>query len=444
MEPFAQGAKDNLSRLENRYRRAFTWRVSRGGLRNQQALLGSVRLAASDYVDILEDYLYVSRKRQANKTALSKLQLQMLSDIVLQEQIIKNYKKTLEEGAPKDFVESQLSTHRMIANAIRQIGDGIAWRSFSYDRFTQRVLCSNAVNQIVLADGLVAEVQEWSAINDNDDRRAIFNAVTNCISIGDVTAIDANGNVELIEVKSGKSKDRRLIRQKNRLKNAAGILTSGFGIIEGKEVIAGSLALTPTNYLSELRIKLNEAGKLGWSAGLIAPHCYVDCFDIEKLGSFEGISDAVEEAHKRLDEQWSDELVTTWCSLDVIAFTPNVAPFSIFPFDDRTCVELMIGAKFFINSLNLSHVLRVFLNAGWSLEAALDEALEKTNGEAVVVMTKQGFLCHIPPADFAKLQYELLDPSTLLQECESLRSYGSGSAGAYSVWNYEGEAAQWI
>jgi hypothetical protein len=270
-ESSPKNAKNDFPRLGNKYRRAFTWRLSRGDPRNHQALLGSVRLATSDYVDILEDYLYVSRKRRGNKTAISKLQLQMLSDIGVQEQSIRHYKKMSKEGAPQDFVESQISTHGMIANAIRQIGDGLAWRSFAYDRFTQRVLCANAVKQTTLADGTVAELHEWSAINDHNQWKAIINAVTNCISIGDVTAIDANGNVELVEVKSGKSKDRRLIRQKNRLKDAAGILASGTGIIEGKSVMAASVALTPTNHLSELRIKLDKAGELGWSSGLIAP-----------------------------------------------------------------------------------------------------------------------------------------------------------------------------
>lgn len=402
MDGSGHNGENDFTLTASKYRRAFTWRVSQDDPRNHHGLLGSVRLAAHDFIDILEDYLYLSRKRQGNKTALAKLQLQMLSDIGVQEQIVKNYKKELENGAPQDFVHSQISTHRMIANAIRQIGDGLAWRSFSYDRFTQRVLCANSTNQTTLAEGTIAELHEWSAINDQDQRKAIINAVTNCITIGDVTAIDAVGNVELIEVKSGKTKDRRLIRQKNRLKSAAGFLTSGVGTVNGKQVTAGSFPLTPRSRLLEVGTKLDEAGKSGWSAGLVAPHCYLDCFDMKMLASVEGLDAAVRDAHLQLDEQWGEDLITTWNSLDVIAFTPNVAPFSVFPFDDRICIELMLGAKFFINSLNLSEVLRTFMRAGWSIKAFLDEALSKTNGEAVVVMSKGDFLCYIPPGDFRK------------------------------------------
>ena len=105
---------------------------------------------------------------------------------------------------------------------------------------------------------------------------------------------------------------------------------------------------------------MDEAGKSGWSAGFVAPHCYLDCFDMGMLASVERIDAAVRDAHQQLNEQWGEDLITTWNSLDVIAFTPNVAPFSVFPFDDRICIELMLGAKFFINSLNLSEVLRTF------------------------------------------------------------------------------------
>ena len=85
------------------------------------------------------------------------------------------------------------------------------------------------MKQTILAEGTVAEVGHWAAINDSPNRRAIFNAVTNSIAIGDVTAIDDNGDVELIEVKSGNAKSRRLIRQKQILRDAAGVLTSGSG-----------------------------------------------------------------------------------------------------------------------------------------------------------------------------------------------------------------------
>lgn len=437
------GQFDTLRRA-NRYRRAFTWRVGRGRSEGKAETTGLVHLATSDYPDILEDYLYVSRRRRNNKTAIAKLQLQMLGDISVQERSIKHYKERLsEEGAPQDFIKSQITAHELIANAIRQIGDGLAWRSVGYDRFTQQILCANAVKQAVVADGTIAELEEWSAINDQKGYRAIINAVTNCISIGDITAIDTNGDVELIEVKSGKTKSRRLTRQKNRLRDATGVLTTGTGIVEGKSIVAASTPITPRNYLPRLKLLLAEAGEHGWSSELVAPHCYVECVDVGKLAGLDAAASAMEDAYNHHIKQWGEDLASRGCSLNIIAFTPNVAPFSIFPFDDRTCIELMIGAKVFTTYINAAEVLKVFTEAGWFVESALEEAVVKTNGEAVVIMKKGGFYCYVPPADFAKLQFELLNPGTLLEEFESIRACAPDAAGGYSVWTFDGEATQW-
>jgi hypothetical protein len=63
-------------RRANKYRRAFTWRVGQGNSESRAETTGLVHLATSDYPDILEDYLYISRRRYNNKTAIAKLQLQ--------------------------------------------------------------------------------------------------------------------------------------------------------------------------------------------------------------------------------------------------------------------------------------------------------------------------------------------------------------------------------
>lgn len=139
-------------RLRDKYRRAFSWSVSRGNAGKAHEAAGMVRLATSDYPDILEDYLSISRKRKDNKLALSKLQLHMLEDIVVQEKSIKSYKGKLETEAnlpdrAAELIRSEITMHGLIANAIRQIGDGIAWRAFDYDRFTTRILSSHPVSR---------------------------------------------------------------------------------------------------------------------------------------------------------------------------------------------------------------------------------------------------------------------------------------------------------
>lgn len=438
------GGPLDASRLRNRHRRAFSWRLSEPSANRQNEIVGAVRLSLGDYPDILEDYLYLSRKRRGNATAIAKLQIHLLHDLAVQEQAVKDYKaRTPSSAKQQEFFQSQIFHHRLISNTIRNIGDGIAWRDFGYDRSIPRILSEHPVRQVVLAEGLAAELNEWGAIFHQASRRAIINAVTNCIGIGDVTAIDVDGSVELIEVKSGKTKSSRKIRQKNQLKDAAGILGTGVGIVDGKSVKIASMPVRPANYLPELRGLLERCGTEGWSSRLVAPHCYVECVDLRRLGEWKVEGPKMKEAYRPFSEKWHADRIQMMSSMDLMTFSPNLAPFSVFPFDDRTCIDLAIGAKSYATYLNLSQVLREFEASGWVVESSLDEAIARTNGTAIAMLRKAGFICHIPPSDFAKLQFELLSPSTLIQECEYIRRLGPNVGEGYGVWTLDGEAEQW-
>jgi hypothetical protein len=128
-----------------KYRRSFDWRVSHGTRDSIKTdTTAMVRLSTSDFPDILEDFLDISRKRSSNNpTALARLQIHMLEELMVQESAIRHYRDNLgslqegwkpatpDEQPPKeiDFAKQQLFFYRLYANAVRAIGDGIAWRA---------------------------------------------------------------------------------------------------------------------------------------------------------------------------------------------------------------------------------------------------------------------------------------------------------------------------
>src|SRR5260370_3770087 len=85
-------------RKPGKYGRAFDWRMSYGSdpLSNEAAA-GMSRLSSSDFPDILEDFLSISRKRQQNPTALARLQLHMLEELLIQEGAVKQYRERIGE-----------------------------------------------------------------------------------------------------------------------------------------------------------------------------------------------------------------------------------------------------------------------------------------------------------------------------------------------------------
>lgn len=212
-------------RKPGKYGRAFDWRLSHGPDRLQdEAAAGTSRLASSDFPDILEDFLSISRKRQQNPTALARLQIHLLEELLIQESVVKHYRERIAElespmasGDADErqkkiaFAKGERFFYRMYANAIRAIGDGIAWRAFGYDRAAIRVLGERQTKQHVSSEGTVQELREWSYHFDTGSGIAILNALTNCLAIADVTVVRHDGSIEIVEVKSSKTKSSRKI-----------------------------------------------------------------------------------------------------------------------------------------------------------------------------------------------------------------------------------------
>jgi hypothetical protein len=78
-----------------------------------------------------------------------------------------------------------------------------------------------------------------------------------------------------------------------------------------------------------------------------------------------------------------------------------------------------------------------------TVDRALKEAMTATQNEASLILRKDGFVCRLPPADIARLTFELLSPETLVEECELLRVMGPSIGERYGVWTCEGEENQW-
>lgn len=289
--------EDARFKVPGKYRRAFSWRISDGSPTSLQSdRQGMFRLATSDFPEILEDYLTISRKRQLNGTALSRLQMHLIEELLMQEGAVKHYKDALRqfgvdsEERPEDiatdeikFARGQLFFHRLYASACRAIGDAIAWRSLGYDRAVTRALSERQSKHTLASEGTIQELREWSSHFERGTGLAIFNALTNCLSVGDVTVVYHDGSVEIIEVKSSNTKSRRKIRQKEKLREVVSRLQTGEGRVDGQDVQIEILPITPETGLDRIKKLLDLAGVRGWAAGTISNSLYVEAFDLRKL-----------------------------------------------------------------------------------------------------------------------------------------------------------------
>ena len=394
-----------------------------------------------DIPDILEDFLFISRRRAKNRTAMFQLQLNMLHQIHVQDQLIRAYKAHKEApSANLAWLDSQIFMHRLIANALRIIGDGVAWRAFDFDKSIPRVLSENPVKNVILTDGLITELNTWSASFSQEKAFAIMNCLTNCLAMGDVTIVDENLSIEVVEVKAGNTKSRRKIRQKARLKDAVQLL-NGFGTVEDRTVRIRTLPITPKNNLSVLEALLESAAMHGSASAFVNDFLFIDCVDF-LVQSGEGMVSEMNRSKSALAD-WDDSTVHL-SSRDVITFTPNAAPFSIFPFSDRTCVDLMIGRKVFTTHLNLNRLTAAISQRGWIVTERVDTTMAHNDEKSILTLKKGGFYFDVPPGSMMAIMIELLSLDTLLEQCEVIRSLGPQEIDSeYVLPVFDGEYVQW-
>jgi len=444
------------------YRRAFDWRVSKTAKESIPDIAAAlVGLSSADYLDILEDYLAVTRKRQNNRMAMAKVQLHLVEELLIAQKSIKHYRQKLDElkaqagGAqPTDekvkadisSVERELFFHRAHANCFRAIGDGIAWRALKHDRAALRALSGNAVKQQILDQGTINELHQWSTTFDTGQGLAILNALTNWLAIGDITVIKNDGAIEVVEVKSSSADS--MTKQKQRMRAVTNLLKTGKGTLEGQDVEIVRFDIGVENDLPILFGLLEEAGRSGWAGGRINNCCHIEAFDPRVLGSAEQVwKRGVEQTQKEI-ASWTerDDVVIRMDSLDILSFTPNCAPFSVFPFPDRLCVELLTGAKNYSCFLNLTELGREFERGGWQVEKWPQELMKDSadRNTSLFQLKRNGMHPEVPPADMMRISMETIRPAVMIRTLDAVFKLGPGGLSPSAFVVYEGEKHLWV
>jgi hypothetical protein len=430
-----------------RYRRAFEWRLTPGDREATSVAAGGlVSLFSSEMPEVLEDYLSISRKRRNNRLALARLQAHLLDELSVAESTIKHYKakkKELEDSSETEQTASAQGLHgddlklvnrelflwRAFSNVIRAIADGIAWRALDFDRAVLRALCQNRGSQTVNTPGTVEELREWSRQFDYGDGIAILNSLTNWLTYGDVTVVNNDGSVTVSEVKSSKTNSNRVVRQKQKLREVVTFLSSGKGLLEGKTVEVRTVDLVPENGLDALCSLLQQTDEVpGYSSERISNSVYVECVDFRVArGEWEA---QLTKRRESAIADWidSNDHVHTSKSLDHLGFSPNMAPFTIFPFPPTLCIDLLTAAKAYVVFLNVTAIAREFRHRGWEVETMPLDVIRSGNlEEDFMTVKKERFHVTLPPAVFMRMQMELLRPKVVIRQCELLRRAGPGS-----------------
>lgn len=447
----------------SKYSRAFEWRVAKGDVPFTAHLKGLGALAASENRDILLDYYEISRKRRTDRTALFKLQSHLFEDLLDLENGNKLWKMKVEDikgtmvssgtsanNEELEEAEGQLFGHRLYANVIRLIVDGIVWRAFNYDRAALNVLSRASTKQHLSATGTAQEIREWAHhYSDSTVAIAVLNSLSNWLALGDVTVIKTDGSAEILEVKSGKSTSRRMQRQKHRMSEAVTLLGGGPGEFDGTPIKFTRIEGCPEHGLSELGKLLQEAQKKGWAMARLSNCLFVECVDFVALDvSGPQWQKEFEEKRAGAISYWykQGDFVVEGESHELLTFSPNCAPLSIFPFSSATCMDLMLGTKAYRSYLNVSAIGREFEYRGWRiLKTPQDFHDEGVLHRRLFQFEKYGSALTLSTTSLRRIQMEMVRPQTLIRESEAIRYAGPSAfpVGTGQSFVFESEGSMW-
>jgi len=419
--------------------------------------------------DVIEDYLYISKKRLNNKLSMFKIQLNIFQEIISNIKTIDAYKKLEKELIEKekkgevskeDFdyenkhIKSEIYSSVVINKALKEIADGIVWKYFKYNRAILYMLADKQpVDTIRPDEGTLNNLYEFADVFLDHGSVAIYNDITNFLRVGDVTQIKEDGSVEIIEVKASKKRGKRITRQKERMSEIVEFFNTGITNYDGKVLKIENSSIKQKTYLSLLRNAILKARCKGFETLLLGKYLILEIADYSKLTSSSEYITYFESRHKTVQEEWSkkNDFVTHSFFIDKMDYSKNCAPFSIYPFDIETCTDIMMGRLMIRVLFNFSEFLRILEKAGWEI---LDSLIFKTeheikslrgkdiNSVSFLKISKGPFTLDVPPSLIARMQYELLAPSVLLEEFEELYNRGPQKED-YFLTNYIDEKRIW-
>lgn len=421
--------------------------------------------------DIVEDYLYISRKRINNKFAMFKIQLNILMDIINNVKAIDEYKIKLKEFETdnerglipsddfdyqtKNF-ESEINQLFIINIALREVIDGIVWRYFNFNRSILYLLADKEpLGPLRFDEGIINSLHHFAECFLSHKDIAILNDISNFLRTGDITVIKDDGTIELIEVKtSGGRGGRRITRQKQRMAEFVEFVNTGITEYDG---ITFNILYTDskqTYYFKDLLDSINRARLKGFDSILIGNYLIIEVIDLGKANDAEQIKKYFNNRHKSVKDNWKrrNDLELKGWLLNKLEYSRNYIPYSILPYNVDICVDIIMGKLMIRTILNFSEVMRMIEKDGWVIKDSMfyksEEELKNLEGKYIndipmMVVKKGNCSINIPPTSFGRLRYELWSMKSLIEGLDEQYRHAQNKTYDALFVNYNADKRIW-
>jgi len=385
----------------------------------------------------LRHFMAESRTFRDQPDELLGLQAEMAGALISMQQATREIEAEINKDTTPNSphlrdAEKALGVSKLVARIIRCVADGIAWRTLRYDRAAIYLLSLKPQTGHLEHASVTQELTAAALSKGTSGRLAIINDLTNFLRYGDFTILDGDV-VEIAEVKGGRGSRRsgRARRQVRALTTVLDRLSTEEWKTEGGTERIFRHNVKPRSHLYEVRDLVRQAREKGATHRRLSDCIAVDLWYIPTLTQVA----EPEDAPKLLHNPFSQSKQASWYNRMEFfhEFSRNLAPYSIYPFGDDDCVDLMTGALQLTTYFNYGNLIRCLRRRGLLVRFPHDSEFrahnELSHGEksrrvddVAIRVARPGrphqLLIELPL--LARLIYELLDEESFADAVEEL------------------------
>jgi hypothetical protein len=409
------------------------------------------------FIKIRPTLIKILKNSRAQLTPIKLLELEfhISSEIIKVEKQISYFSKSADRETHNDewFSREVYKAHRRI---LKNIADGIAWRYLKCRRAPLRLIAEH--NQTGhLSKNFVEEAKDAERIVNQSGAHLLLNDITNVLRYGDLTIIQDNG-ISFYEVKSG-PKDGRAYKQAKKLDSVLDMLNSKehtIGDQTAKVLLVESRPTHLTN-LAEKVILDALKGDNGISYSRLSPYLWFSCISMDKMikyyrkkGSLPSIPTCPFKKGRYTVPFINGMLFDS--------YSPNIAPYSIFPFDEEIIIDLLFGSLQIKAQVSEDELVKSFRGKGWDFKFPSIEAREEwlsfetpsdriavTRSQKYQPSLSQGAFTTVLPWDIIyRIGFEFLSIKAIIEMIEVSRDSSIQGKPDFVVTEFLNEKDRWI
>lgn len=348
---------------------------------------------------------------KTNSFWISSLQRNLLKYRLQFEEVIKQGKEEMKKsGADKENLRLILQSNREFIRALKDIGDGIAWRNLNYERPLLRVMSEN-VGHVSLSQDYKELDKRLGARKDGKDK-VLINDLTHCLRITDLTVVTKEGKIILYELKGDKVIDageiiekirenkgnnwrRREFRQNIRHWVAQMAFAERKITTKYTKVNIIDLDFKIKTHIKVIKNLIKQANKTGFATCLLEKGYYVSFASFESLYKLKDKDRIIQKIKEGMSfspskNHWS-KMTLPFSNYDTFYsnlgdWFRNITPYSVLPLPIKDCARLMMGELYMQFYFDFNELVKRLENAGWVVKMGDLESINKQNKGAIKKM----------------------------------------------------------